>query len=687
MALLGTIAGMFKKSGQHAAPETSQIEEKSPYVVGEIDEEKVASEIKREFEKRREKRVVRELQWQLNREFRRGNQYCDINTSTRTVEEIPFVYDDEEREVFNLIAPKIEARLAKINKVTPALLTRPASDSHRDISTSKVSTKVLRGTYVHVNMQEHFKTANAWAEDTGTVFHKDLWNPALGRVVANDGEEVVHEGDIWHGIVPSFEVYPEDEEIEDEQAQSIFHAKPYSVDRIEELYGIKVTGTTLDVYNLENSRISVGGMGYTASIQRFSKGQRENAALVIEAYFPSCKKYPRGKMITVIGSRVVVYMDGPFFRDDGTPFNPFTKQVCVRDAGNFWGTTVIERMIPVQRRYNALKNRMHEFINRSVIPAWTAEQDTIVNMEEIRAAGINSGDVLERVPGSAPPTALQMPQLGYDTINEEERLRALMTEISGVSDFASQSLAPAGTPGVGMELIKQQDDSRVSLTAENIEIAAKKIGQKWLWLYKQYVKVPRMLKVVGDEYTLSYVMEWSENDLTSFDVVLEVEDILTASLPQKRQQVMYFYSQGFFNDPATGTVIPSMRAKLMEMFDMGNLEESVSLDNLHIRRANEENAQFRQGLVPQINPLDQDDLHVREHTRFALTTEFEDLAKENPELRQFMLEHIQLHQAATLQKTMMGQPQMQQLGPQPGQAAMTAPDGGNPYGQHIAISG
>lgn len=682
MAILDTIQGLFKKP-ESADSAVSSKAWKSPYVDGDIDEAKVAADIKKEFTRRREQRVAKELQWQLNREFLGGNQYCDINTATRVVEEIPFVYDDEEREIFNLIASKIEARLAKLNKVKPALMARPASDSHRDISTAKIATKALRGTYGMVNMQDAFKSANAWAEQCGVVFHKDTWNPVLGRVISREKDQVTYEGNLQHTVTNAFEVYPESEFIEDIQLQSIFHVKPFTVSEIENLYGLVIGGRELDVYNLENSRISSGGMGYTATVQRYAKGKIENAELVIEAYFPRSKKYPEGKMITTVGSRVVVYMDNPCRTDEDNPYIPITKQTCLRDPGSFWGHTIIERLIPVQRRYNALKNRMHEFINRSVIPAWSVEQDTILDKEALQANGINSGDIIERVPGSAAPAPLTMPVLGYDAINEEEKLRALFTEISGVSDFAATSAAPSGMPGVGMELMKQQDDSRVSLTSENIEIAAKEIGIKWLWLYRQYVKVPRMTKIVGDEYTLSYIMEWSENDLTTFDVCLEVEDLLTTSIAQKRQQVTFLLSQGLFHDPNTKILIPSMRAKLFEMFDLGTWEDAVSLDNLHIRRANEENAKFRQGMVPQINTLDVDDLHVREHTRYALTTEFEDTASDNPQLQELMLEHIQLHQIAGQQKMAMGQPQMAQPTSQQGSAPapQTAPNGGNPYGQ------
>lgn len=643
----------------------------SPYVIGKVDKDTIISEIKKDFEERREARVARELQWQLNKEFLGGNQFCDINTITRQIEVTPFVYDDEEREVFNLIAPKIEARLSKINKAKPVLLNVPASDSHSDVAAAKVGTKILRGTYREIGMQNHFKTSNAWAEVTGTVFHKDVWNPGIGRSIARVGDTIVKEGGISHVVCSSWEIFPKTETVENiEDQKSIFHAKPYFVDEIEDIYGIKTKGRTLDVYNLENSRISVGGMGYTASIQRYVKGKMENAEIVLECSYLPCKKYPNGKLITIIGDELLVYMDSPHIDSIGNIYHPLSKQVCLREAGCFWGRTIIERLIPIQRRYNALKNRIHEYLNRVSVPAWTVEQDSIVDKDGLTMNGIRSGDVIERIPGSQPPAALQMPQMTYDMRTEEQQLRDLMTEISGVSDFASQSYAPAGTPAAGIDLINQQDDSRISLTSENIEIAAKEIGKKWLWLYKKNVQIPRLLNVVGEDHTLSYILEWTANNLTSFDVTLETEGLLATSIQQKRQQVTYLFSQGLFNDPSTGQIMPSMRAKLFEMFELGNWQDAVSLENIHIRRANEENMKFKQGLIAQVNQLDDDDLHVREHTRFVLTTE-ESSADINPEIFPYLYEHIELHKQAAQQKMMQGQAMLQAA-----QMAAAPPQGG-----------
>lgn len=638
------------------------------YMDGTVkDEDVIVSEIKKEHERRREDRIPFELQWQLNTEFLNGNQYCDINEVTRQIDETPFAYDDEEREVFNVIAMKIEARQAKLSKAKPSLMVRPASDTDEDVSTALISTKIVKGTYNEIKMQEHFNDSTAWCETVGTVLHKDVWDPKMGRLIMRKGEGEWREGGIVHTVVPALEIYPESPFKEYvEQQRSIFHVRPMDVEEIEEVWGIKLPGREMDVYNLENSRISTGGLGYTASVQRYTKGRMRNAELVIEATYLPCKKYPKGKLITVVGDKLAVYMDLPWLvGDDFRPSHPFTKQVCIRRPGCFWGRTVVERLIPVQRRFNALKNKKQEYINRIVLPVWFAEQDSLIYREEIAQTGLRPGEIVEYRQGTKKPEAGDPPQLPASLIREEAELLQLFTTISGVSDFSSQSKVSPGTPGIVAELIRQQDDSRASLTSENIEIAAKEIGRKWLRLYKTFVSTPRVTRMVGNDFNRVHIMRWSVNDITSYDVTLETEDLLNTTMAQRRNMAMLMMDKGLLNDPETGKVDKKIRLKMFELFEMGNWESAVSDDSIHERRADDENQSFLEGMMPMVNPLDDDPLHIKRHSRFFLSQEFEDFAKNNPGIKKYVLQHIDLHKQAQINKALEEQQRLMALQPQP----------------------
>ena len=142
----------------------------------------IVNYVKNEFERRKEERYAFELQWRLNMNFLVGNQYCDIDPVTQTIQEIDKVYWYQEREVYNHIAPIVETRLSKLGLIRPTMLVRPASSEIDDIASAKVGTAVVRNIYNKLGMQQEINTANAWSEVCGTVFTKKFGTRMLGSL-------------------------------------------------------------------------------------------------------------------------------------------------------------------------------------------------------------------------------------------------------------------------------------------------------------------------------------------------------------------------------------------------------------------------------------------------------------------------------------------------------------------------
>ena len=82
-----------------------------------------------ELERRRDERRSLELQWQINSNFLYGNQRCDINFRSGTVEQYAEVNYGLECEVFNLIEPLYKTRQANLNKVSYAMTVGRAQAS------------------------------------------------------------------------------------------------------------------------------------------------------------------------------------------------------------------------------------------------------------------------------------------------------------------------------------------------------------------------------------------------------------------------------------------------------------------------------------------------------------------------------------------------------------------------------
>ena len=64
--------------------------------------------------------------------------------------------------------------------------------------------------------------------------------------------------------------------------------------------------------------------------------------------------------------------------------------MCIDNLTNFFGTSVVERIIPVQRAYNTVKNRKHEFMNRMAVGVMAVE-DGSVDTDDLEEEGLPPG--------------------------------------------------------------------------------------------------------------------------------------------------------------------------------------------------------------------------------------------------------------------------------------------------------
>jgi hypothetical protein len=592
-----------------------------------------------------------ELQARLNIEFIQGNQYADIRFNRNDLAQLPKIYDYQQREVYNQIAPILETRHAKLGRVSPSLLTRPATNEKEDIATSKVCSSILKGTYRYVEMHENIKEAIAWSEQCGTVFYGQQWNPKKGNAIGVLDGETIKEGDMDEEVISFFEIYPDSPRRSDvNKCRELIRAKAYHVDEIYETWGKSVKGRKVSIYNVEMSSISCGGLGYTANTQLIVPKEEDNSELVMEYYRMPCRQYPNGRLIIKAGDVLLHSGDLPYLvGDDGERGIPIVRQVCIVRPGFFWGWSIVDRLIPVQRAYNAVMNRIHEYLNRIVLGVLTYEDGSID--EESLDDGIPPGSRIAYNQGSQKPSFMESQRFPTELAQEESRLLNIFTIISGVSTFSRQSLPPVGAnSGVAMEIVQEQDETRLSSTAENVRIAVIKVGKQWLRIFKQYAKGPRVAKYPGRNNYMN-VVAWEASQITTTDVILESENELAQTPAQRKQFVFDLDARGAFNDPETGRKSKRGLSKFLSMLNMGeNWEDFDDIDDKHIARAQRENIEFEKGVAPTIRQYDDDMLHIEEHLSYMLSADFEDLQTSNPMLAKTMEAHLVQHKASLAYK-------------------------------------
>ena len=582
-------------------------------------------EVTADFLQRREQRRALELNWQLCQNYLAGNQYVDV-TPRQTVEEMEKPYGWSFRGVYNNIAPVIESRLAKLSRVRPKLIVRPATDEESDLRSAELASNLLSATADRICLSDTVERATVLSETYGTSFYQILWNPRTGKTVGIADGKSVKEGDVAVLALSPFEIYPDSLTAESlAEVKSLIHAKAVAVETIAERYGKKIEGTGVDVYTLPSP----------LSVQEQKK--EDGKVLLIERYERESEAYPRGRLVVVAGDTLLYNGDLPYENgEDGQRDFPFVRQTALLYAGNFFGTSMIERLIPLQRAYNAVKNRKHELLNRLANGVLTVE-DGSVDTDDLLEDGLAPGKVVVYRQGSNPPAFLSGESFPKAFAEEEERLSAEFMQISGVSEISRNSQTPLRvTSGTALQLLIEQEENRISMTADAEKRAIVAVGKQILRLIRSFAGKQRIMRCGGTGKRVQ-MYYFSENDLTSDDVAIDAETELSSSPAQVRSMILELLSANLLTDE-NGKISAATRKKLLRTMGYGTLADGGDLTELHVARASEENLVMRTKEAA-AEEYDDHSLHVVEHTRYLLSEQ------PSEEEKARIIAHVKQHKA------------------------------------------
>ena len=603
--------------------------------------EDIVADVRKDYEKRREDRKPLELQWQLNMNFVNGNQYMQI-MPTGDVEEFGKQYFWQEREVYNHIASVLETRMSKLTRVNTGVTVRPFSNDESDIQSAKLSTALINAVAEQNDMPSLINDAVAWSEVAGTCFFKVTWDRDLGESIGEDKQKNhVRVGDVRISVVPPFEIFPDNVCANSlEECASIIHAKAYPVSEIEDIWGVKTDGEEVNVFTLDNASVA-GGLGYNASVGNVISSKVDGYAVVIERYTRPTKDKPEGELAIIAGDKLLYYGGLPYITDVQSRRGfPFAKTDCIKKVGSFFGTSVVERMIPLQRSYNAVKNRKHEYLNR-ISMGILAVEDGSVDMDNLEEEGLSPGKVLIYRQGANIPRFIETGSVPADFTYEEERLLSEFVTVSGVSELSKYSQTYGNMSGKAISLLVSQDDTRLSPSTASLRLCIKRVCRMLLYLYKQFATQKRLKRITGEngEPELTY---FTGNDLQCEDLVFDTNDDVTQTTAEKRNMVIELIRMGVLAEQ-DGTMSPRTKVKVLEMLGIGNWESAKDVDETQRKRAMRENLSLGKERISAC-PYDDHSIHIDEHIKCLL----EYSVLKDAELYAEMDAHIKEHQMYAL---------------------------------------
>lgn len=607
--------------------------------------QKIVEEVMADYEARREQRRSLEAQWQLNINYMMGNQYSYI-ASNQSIREDEKEYFWQEKEVFNHIAPIVETRISKISNNVPNVTVVPASTDESDIESAKLSKEILKSVSNRLNLTDIEKSATTWSEICGTAFYKVMWNTDTGRMVASDENgRAIREGDVYVEVVSPFEIFPDNlacERLED--LKSIIHARAVDIDEIKSEWGVDIPSEKVHAFSLDSKTSNLGGLGYDAHINRVANIELNHHCVLIERYIRPSNDLPNGRLTIVAGDKLLYDGDMPYINDElNNRTFPFVKQISNYMPGSFFGVSVVDRLIPLQRAYNAVRNRKHEYFNRAVMNVLAVE-DGSVDTDALEMDGLSPGKVLVYRQGSKVPEVVENPSINIDFEAEEERLLNEFKTVSGVSDMMTDSYAQyTNMSGVALQLLAEQDMTRLATATDSTKLAVKTLAKFILRLYKQYAVVPRLLKITGENGSVQ-MYYWDQNEICSDDVVFDTSSDVGDTLGQRRTMLLDLIQQGLMYDE-DGKFSHSMRKRCLDLLGFGMWENSVDIHSLQINRAKEENLELTKGKDLELLPIDDHKIHIEEHTAYILGSDLRK-HKNYKVILDKLLAHIERHKQA-----------------------------------------
>lgn len=591
--------------------------------------DEVLNDLFADFYNRQEERRKLEKQWELDLEFLAGNQYCEISPRGEVEEEEKYYYW-QNRGAFNHIAPIIDSRVAKLTKMKPIMSVKAAGAEESDVKNAKLATALVNSSYQRLSLGDVISKTTGWSESCGTGFYFIGWNPDAGKLLGEVDGKKVFEGDVVVESVSPFEIYPDSLCYENiESCESIIRARAMKTADVERLYGITVAGEDVKVFGVDKAATG--------------KSIVHDSVLVLEKYERPTADFPDGRLIVACEKTILYMGELPYVNGvEGRRGFPFVKQNSIDKAGCFFGMSMVERLIPVQKAYNAVKNRKQEFLNRLTMGV-VAVEDGSVDTDELAEEGLSPGKIIVYRQGANPPALMGTGTMPTDLNREEDRLLNEFILLSGVSEFSRSTDVAAGTSGVALQLLIEQEDARLNAVTENVRSAIRETAKQMIRLFKQFATSTRLLRTAGEQGKVE-LYYFNSSDLGSDDVVFDTESELSYTPAQKKSAVYELIDAGLLTDD-TGKLSERTKAKLLEILGFGSIDNTLDIESLHINKADEENLSgFKKPIG--VDEYDDHELHIAEHTRFLLSAESEGV-RNNPETKENALEHLRAHKTMT----------------------------------------
>lgn len=620
--------------------------------------EDLAGDVNMKFEGWRKDRRPHELQWFINAAHRRGQQTSEAEPVWRRVRSVDDIEEplSKRRPSINRLQAKHRARFAKFARARPMPIVVPFTSDRKDRQDAKASERALNYYWEKHGLETKYLDALLWAADCGKSFWWVHWdNDAIVPVSEerSDGTLGLADeqlGDIRVEVGNAFEVLVADPKISRISDQpEIMRVKVRDVEDLKKRYpssAKKIHGDTTYHHYFEFERqmatLATRPLGSLASLS-MPVGESDGSnkaelpkALVKELFTAPNATHPKGRYVVVIGDVVVKKQDElPFgFFDLENPF-PVVEFQDMPQVGQFWTSTFIEQLIPIQRAYNNLRAQLEEQIDMNIHPKWLVPKQAQIPDTAFTNA---TAEVVEwnYIPGMPEPHAIMPGNIAGDAWRFAGMLREELDDVSQIQPSIEGKVGSAKS-GFQTNLLQEASDAVHAPDARGFELSIQDAA----------IKIRRMMRL---GYTTERMMSWagrnSSPEVFAFSnaqidehasIRVQVGSAIGGLKATQIQQALDLYSAGLLGDPND----PEVKRKTLASLDLRGMEDAQERANLDEEQARAETMDMLRGeavTVPQF--YENHDIHIAAHTEELKGPAAKTM---DPQIRLDLLAHILLH--------------------------------------------
>lgn len=587
-----------------------------------------------------------EFQWVINVAYYLGYQHLLYNARSGSIE-IPVEY--RQPLTINRIASFIEARQAKITKNRPVTRVMPNSDDQDDRNAAKYSDQALMNLWRKTDMEQAYDKLTMLMLLCGSSFMETLWDPYQGDTIrdykkSEDGQDLImdddgllEEEDIFLGEVSSqplspLNVIPANFSLSSVKDQEyilirkhvplieLWKLYPHLRDKlVPESEEARFTLHERQLMRLGSSLFS--SIGTETDIRRDSLNVQ---ALVKCLLIKPNIQYPQGIACVIAGKELAAIDVWP--NNYGKNVYPLVRFHEKETGMHFFPPSTVERLIPINRAYNRLKQQKVKNAYVMANGKWLLPKGSQVPEDALTD---EEGEVLEYNPAlPKPEQAAIAPLPNYVT----EVARELIVDFRDVGGQRESSMTPPPnlTAGVALETFAEQTDEIMGPLIQRIARSMSLVANTQLTLMNEEYDDPRKIYNLGDDGKSSVI--WlAKTDLRNHTSVhVEVESLFPDLRGRKRQSLLDLWDRRVITDPKM-----FLRAYRFGNFDEiidkeEKLQDSIYLDIQMIKK----------GKQPEIHPFQNHLMYVQKLSDFAQTPEFLRLI---PERKELFLQNLQAH--------------------------------------------